>query len=98
MHGKAIPARSEEEAIRDFKERAIQRFERWEPYLNIGIDKVGKLSEIYARKMISNKLGSEDEVLGLIKSCGFSILKQELSNVPGELYPTVYLRLACEKT
>ncbi len=97
MHGKALPARSEEEAIRDFKERAIQRFERWEPYLNIRIDKIGELSEIYARKMISNKLGSEDEVLGLIKSCGFDILKQELSNVPGELYPTVYLRLACEK-
>jgi ubiquinone/menaquinone biosynthesis C-methylase UbiE len=98
MHDKTIPARSEEEAIRDFKERAIQGFKRWEPYLNIGISKVADLSETYARKMISNKLGSKDEVLGLIKSCGFNILEQELGNVPGELYPTVYLRLACQKT
>ena len=98
MHGKTLPARSEEEAVRDFKERAIQRFERWEQYLNIGADKVGELSEIYARKMVSNKLGDEDKLLESIKASGFDIVQQELSNVPGELYPTVYLRLVCEKT
>lgn len=98
MHGKTLPARSEEEAIRDFKERAIIRFERWEPYLNIGVHKVGELSEVYARKMVSNKLGGEDWVIEAIKSSGFIILERELSDVPGELYPTVYLRLVCEKS
>jgi ubiquinone/menaquinone biosynthesis C-methylase UbiE len=96
LHAKTPLARSEEEAIRDFKERAIQRFERWIPYLNITIDQIGEMSEDYARRMVSNKLGSEEEILDLIQASGFKILNHETSDVPGELYPTIYLRLVCE--
>jgi SAM-dependent methyltransferase len=98
IHPRFVSARDPETAARDFRERAEQRAHRWRPFLNRSPVEIGELAEVYARRMKSNDLGSELAIREVLKQAGFEVLFEELASVPGELYPTTYLRLACEKT
>jgi len=96
IHDRAEGIRNPEAAVRDFRDRAEQRAARWEPFLRASPSDIADLAEVYARKMTSHKLGDEQTVRNLIEHSGFEIIASELGRVPGELVPTVYLRLRCK--
>jgi SAM-dependent methyltransferase len=97
LHNRAVSVRDSESAIKDFRERAVSRARRWEPFLRHSAVEIGELAEVYARRMISNVLGDEGIVRERFKTSGFQLLTSELGEVPGELLPTVYLRVVCQK-
>lgn len=95
LHQKTLTARDPESAIKDFRDRAVERGKRWEPFLHKSAVEIGELAEIYARTMLSHPIGGDSEIEMLVKAAGFEITNMQLAEVPGELYPTIYLRLAC---
>jgi hypothetical protein len=98
IHPRSARAREFDVAVRDFRERAEHRARRWRPFLKRSPAEIGVLAETYAARMKSNDLGGEEDVRAALSEGGFQIEFEELSEVPGELYPTTYLRLACMKT
>jgi len=98
VHQRSLVARDTEAAIADFRERAVQRARRWEPFLHRTAAEIGELAEVYARKMQGSPLGDVAEIRMMIQNAGFQIDRWELGEVPGELYPTIYVRLTCIKT
>jgi hypothetical protein len=97
VHGLTNDARTVEEAIADFRDRALQRARRWEPFISKSSTEIAELAESYAHRMLSNRLGDERTIRDAFERAGFVIHRAELGHVPGELYPTVYLRIAAEK-
>jgi hypothetical protein len=97
MHTLSSGARDLEAAVQDFRERAFQRAKRWRSFLRRSPNEIAQMAEVYARRMRSEDIGDEDEVCGLFEEHGFEITRRELREVPGELYPTVYLELSCVK-
>jgi hypothetical protein len=95
IHEKSLTARDPETAIKDFRERAMKRARRWEPFLRKSSVEIGELAEVYARSMRSNPIGDEIEIKSLLETAGFEIVTSQVGEVPGELFPTVYLRVAC---
>ena len=95
VHQQALTARDPEAAVRDFRDRAVERAKRWEPFLHKSAVEIGEAAEVYARTMQSHPIGDEAEIRSLLESSGFEIATAQLGEVPGELYPTIYLRLAC---
>lgn len=96
MHDQAVTIRNEEEAVADFLSRARARLPRWQPFIKTPTGTVLEAFDTYARKMISNKIGNSDDIRNLMIENGLQIVGSEFGDVPGELYPTVYLRLvAC---
>jgi len=98
IHPRSARVREFDSAVRDFRERAEQRARRWRPFLKVSPGEIGVLAEYYAGRMKSNDLGGEDFIQDQLIRGGFHIQFEELAEVPGELYPTTYLRLACKKT
>jgi SAM-dependent methyltransferase len=98
LHSSSFVTRDNEQLIADFRQRAIERAHRWEPFLRKTANEIGSLAEDYARRMKSFVLGDERELRRLITDSGFEIEHAELADVPGELTPTVYLRVVCRNT
>jgi len=96
VHPRSLPGRSSEEAVRDFRERAQQRSQRWETFLDIASPDIGELADAYARRMQSTNLGDEERILESLRDAGFEITSSALAEVDGELYPTTYLRVTCQ--
>lgn len=97
VHQHTLSARDPESAIRDFRDRATERVKRWEPFLLRSAVEIGQAAEIYARTMKSFAVGDETQIQNLFQSSGFDVNEATLGEVPGELYPTVYLRLVCTR-
>lgn len=97
VHSLTNDTRTVEEAITDFRDRALQRARRWEPFISRSATEIAELAETYAHRMLSNRLGDERMIRVAFEKAGFAIRRAELGSVPGELYPTVYLRIAAEK-
>jgi hypothetical protein len=98
IHPRSARAREFDSAARDFRERAERRARRWRPFLKVSPAEIGVLAEEYAGRMKSNDLGTEEVIRDQLVASGFGIHFEELAEVPGELYPTTYLRLASRKT
>jgi len=81
-----------EEAINGFRDRSLVRWRRWENFVGISREEIATRAETYARRMVSHPLGSSFE---LIEQLGtrFDVRSSEIAAVPGELYPTKYLRV-----
>jgi hypothetical protein len=92
VHAGLRRGQSVEEAVGSFRERAASRWRRWQPFVGLERQAVSAMAEQYARRMISNPIGSVDNILNLFAD-SFSVEYTELEEVPGELYPTQYLRL-----
>jgi hypothetical protein len=86
-----------EVAIHDFRERGIQRANRWRSFLERSPNEIGQMAENYARKMHSENLGNKDDICNLFKDGGFILIRDGVVEVPGELFPTVYLEVVAEK-
>ena len=97
MHPLSPPGREPIEAVRDFRERAEQRLQRWRPFLGRSAAEVGQLVEVYAERMRSADVGDVADVRELFDAVGLPVCCEEVAEVPGELQPTTYLRLVCEK-
>lgn len=97
MHPLSPPVREPMEAVRDFRERAEQRLQRWRPFLGRSAAEVGQLVEVYAERMRSADVGDVADVRELFNAAGLPVCCEEVAEVPGELQPTTYLRLVCEK-
>lgn len=97
IHGVGSEIRDRDAAIMDFRERALHRAKRWAPFLKKSPTEISEMAEQYARRMLSEDLGGEDQVCEIIESGGFGIVTRRLKEVPGELYPTMYLELACRR-
>jgi hypothetical protein len=98
IHPRSSRAREFDSAVRDFRERAEQRARRWRPFLKASPSDIGIVAEEYAGRMKSNDLGGEEVIRNQLDRAGFQTHFEELAEVPGELYPTTYLRLAATKT
>lgn len=97
IHARAQPARDAGRAIADFRQRAIERSRRWQGFIRPAPQQVGQLAETYARAMQSYDVGDDAEVKALLAEQGFDIQSADLADVPGELYPTVYLRVRARR-
>jgi hypothetical protein len=91
-HMESPRVQTDEEAIRGFRERARTRWSRWEPFIQIPSSTISEYAEIYARRMVSNPIGSEAAISKLLAS-QFAIRFKALADVPGELFPTRYMRV-----
>ncbi|OMH22939.1 hypothetical protein BKD30_15330 [Tersicoccus phoenicis] len=85
-----------DEAVASFRDRATSRWRRWQPFVGLERQQVAAMAEYYARRMISNPIGGELDIRELIE--GFFVIESsEVASVPGELYPTDYLRVVLRK-
>jgi hypothetical protein len=91
-HAESQVAQTQDEAIRGFRERAVVRWRRWEPFVGCSSRNVGARAEYYARSMVSNQVGSVDLINSLLAR-HFEVSYAHVADVPGELYPTRYLRV-----
>lgn len=97
LHSKAITIRDQNQAIADFVSRARTRLPRWNQFIRQPSQNLLLCIENYAKKMISNQIGDEQSVDAILAGEGLTIQYKEIGNVPGELYPTVYLRVIAER-
>jgi hypothetical protein len=97
VHAKSPLARSPEDAVRDFADRARLRAERWRSFLGPSPEEIAGLAEVYARKMVSEDLGSEEDIEATLTSAGFDLHEARLAEVPGELHPTTYIEIVGRK-
>jgi hypothetical protein len=95
-HDETQRVQTADDAVRAFSERALTRWARWEPFVPEPRANVSVRAETYATRMQSNVIGSEDTIKSLLSDI-FNIQKSELASVPGELYPTKYLRVILER-
>lgn len=91
------PPTPSEETVQRFKKKALSRMEIWERHINLTADEIGEKVENYAKKMVSNYLGTKESLLTAIEECGFNIDFIDDVEVSGELYPSRYLRLLLGK-
>lgn len=91
-HAERVSGQDEEEAVRGFRSRAKSRWERWSPFIDLAPHEVADRAEVYARRMVSNPIGTQQEILDLI-SHDFNVSSSEIAGVPGELHPTSYIRM-----
>ncbi len=97
LHENAVEVRDEERAVLDFVTRARVRLPRWKQFLRQSSQYLYSSIEHYARKMVSNRIGGEHDIVRSFEAHRFGILSTEVAKVPGELYPTIYLRLEAER-
>lgn len=95
IHTRTPHGRDENSAVRDFALRALKRAERWHSFLDRTPQEVATMAEAYARRMMSNNLGSETDVLAILETTGFKVANSAVAEVPGELHPTTYLEVTC---
>lgn len=95
-HEETQAGQSSEEAVASFRERALVRWRRWESFVSIGRSEIATRAETYARKMVSNPIGRNAEIVNLLER-HFSVDASDLVAVPGELFPTKYLRARLSK-
>jgi hypothetical protein len=91
-HEETQRGQTTEEAIASFRERATVRWKRWQPFIHIDRTTIAAHAEAYARRMVSHPIGGSADILSFIEA-SLLIDYHELAEVPGELYPTRYLRL-----
>lgn len=86
-----------EKSIGEYKDKAFQKAKQFESFLRLTPNEISLLAEAYARKMHSENLGGAQEICNYFLEAGFRIDQRNLQEVPGELYSTTYLQLACSK-
>jgi hypothetical protein len=96
VHSRSPRALDAEDAVQDFRDRARQRAATWRPFLRRTPEQIADLAETYARRMVSNDLGSEDHIVSALRNGGMTIVEARLQPVPGEMGPTTYLELVCK--
>jgi len=96
IHAGPSRGQTPDEAVTSFRDRAASRWRRWQPFVGLERQHVAAMAEYYARRMISNPIGGELEIRTLIEEL-FTIESSEIASVPGELYPTDYLRVVLRK-
>jgi hypothetical protein len=90
------PDRPAKDAIAAFVHRAETGWEQYENRLAPTTREITQKTEVYARRMTSNSLGTKDAVLEKVSQY-FQIIHSETVDVRGELYPSSYLRLVLKK-
>jgi hypothetical protein len=93
LHGATTVVRDEEKAIGDFVTRARSRLPRWRGFVRKTPSEIIALSESYIRRMISNRHGTDTDIEKLFQESGLEMIHKEASEVPGELFSTMYLRV-----
>lgn len=93
VHDEGSAARDESKAAKDFSDRARVRAERWRSLLRRSPEDISRLALEYAHRMKSERLGTQADVLDLFRAVPLDILQAELADVPGELWPSAYLRI-----
>ena len=83
-----------EKYINEFAEKARERCEKNQKYIQYSPRKLSKMAEEYARKMISNNIGSKEEMLEMFDK--FTTTYKE-NTVLGEFYRTKYLEIVAKK-
>lgn len=93
LHGATTVVRDEEKAISDFVTRARGRLPRWRGFIRKAPSEIVALSEAYIRRMVSNRHGEDADIERLLEAEGLVVIHKEVGEVPGELYPTAYMRV-----
>lgn len=93
VHDEGSSVRDEDKAAKDFSERARMGAERWRSLLRRSPEEVSRLALDYAQRMRSERLGTQADVLKLFQAAELEAVSAELADVPGELWPSAYLRI-----
>jgi hypothetical protein len=96
VHSESEYGLTPDEAVEGFRGRAQVRWRRWTPFIEIRPEEIAKRAETYARQMVSSPIGSQAHIMALLREY-FSLKDYDLANVPGELYPTKYMRVMMKK-
>lgn len=91
------PSVPTEEAVLNFRKKAELRMTAWERHINLTAEEMGDRAERYARKMVSNCLGTKEDILNEIVACGLCVKHIEDVELSGELYPSRYIRVVLAK-
>ena len=95
-HSETDHGQTADEAVASFQERALNRWSRWESFISLSRTEVAYRAEAYARRMVSNPIGTVDDIVATVSPL-FHLIDKQLAFVPGELYPTKYLRVNMTK-
>lgn len=96
VHSESEYGLTPDEAVEGFCGRAQVRWRRWTPFIEVRPEEIAKRARTYARQMVSSPIGSQAQILELLRNF-FTLVTHDLGNVPGELYPTKYMRVTLEK-
>lgn len=86
---------NKEKCIEEFSEKAKERCSKNQNHIQYSPNKIGKMAEEYARKMISNNLGNTKDILSMFNN--YKVTYQE-NTVLGEFYRTKYVELVAKKS
>jgi hypothetical protein len=91
-HAESQVGQGAEDAIQSFRDRAIDRWHKWESFIGMSSVQIGERAEFYAKTMVTNQIGDELSILSMLGG-QFEVESSQLAQVPGELVPTKYLRV-----
>lgn len=92
------PIGSTNNQIADFTNRAFELAQLWREFVQIDPVQLQEWAQVYASKMISYSLKSQEDVQSVFLDAGFTIDYFELVTVKGEMKPTTYARIVATKT
>ncbi|MCU7722731.1 class I SAM-dependent methyltransferase [Actinoplanes sp. KI2] len=95
--GSEFDATGEARGRARFAERFRQRLDGSAAHGKLGTADLVAAAGVYADKMTSANLGSEESIRRLFEAAGFTIVHEAIAVVPGEFAPTRYLRLVAER-
>lgn len=81
-----------------FRRRALREAQQWRGFIGISPEQLANEAQRYAERMVSCPVASEAEIRALFMGAGFSLIKLELIDVPGELIATTYAELVAERS
>lgn len=90
------PSTPSKSTIKNYRNKALARSKEF-PDLKLSPEEIADKAEYYAQTMVSNNLGTKEDILNAITNSGFKIVHIEDVEVKGELYPSRYLRLVFQK-
>lgn len=96
VHSEAESGQTAQEAIAGFRSRAQNRWHRWAPFIDIPAVEIADRAELYARRMVSRPIGPPAQIMSMLSE-RFDLTSHDLASVPGELYPTKYIRVVLTK-
>lgn len=91
------PKHPSKEVVAEFKNKALKRAQIWGRYINCEPEEIAYRAEKYASTMISNPIGTKEEILKAFADANFEIIDLEDVELQGELYLSRYLRIYAVK-
>lgn len=83
---------SAEEVVR-FRDTALKEARKWEDFLGKPAEDIATKAEEYAKRIVSYRIESVDEVISLLSDIGFKVEKCDPQTFRGEMHATTYAEI-----